>query len=292
MTGLDRDDRLSDSIVTQDGSYTYTTSKMVEAIIQGSTTPCNKVYLLSIPQEIRDMIYELTLVSHTPIKIWGNRWSFSDESCEIRGGGLVRTCKQLRSECELHIFKHNTFQLECDFGANRHEPVEVGLCDVVSANRENASYGLPGDIVRTLSYKFPIEKVQKLELRLTAPDSADVLLNYVGPRRGVPRYCESLCKHLHRYFKQYIHKCVRLEKLHVEFVDCDRIYQHFFMTEYVLDDIKIPHRQIDITLAVITDIEEDQPTMDFEERIVEIVSTWTEKTVSCMQMVEEDVWLL
>ena len=78
------------------------------------TTPASQpdCALLSLPAELRNRIYELALITPTPITCWTRKF-LAGERPKHAETGLIRTCQQIRNE-GLKIYYHdNIFELRC-----------------------------------------------------------------------------------------------------------------------------------------------------------------------------------
>lgn len=154
------------------------------------------------------MIYDYALTSQSPILIWGNTWIPEDHKTKIPGASLLRTCKQINSEAQHLLFKINeflvSFRSSYGYSIRAYQNV-VELYDTHSSWSLSAGTAFIDSIivVRPNMY-FPIEKVQKLELRLQGIGFSS---SYGGPA--------TILNHVRSHLASCINRCAALDNLRI-----------------------------------------------------------------------------
>lgn len=172
-------------------------------------------YLLSIPQELRDMIYKYSIAAESPVVIWGSsmqRKSMRGFGAEVHGKDLLRTCKQIYSETRRLLYRQIEFGLRFDYNhANLGETINFNIMRNV-VDSPIAVRRIVNDCkYRThfLDVHFPVEMMTKLELRLV-PHRC-----FVDFSNGRIDTSAALSKYMGENLHRCVNRCVALKKFRI-----------------------------------------------------------------------------
>lgn len=164
--------------------------------------------LLSIPQEVRDMVYAYALTTDSPIFIWGNTYAITRQHADI-GAAILRTCKQIHNETKDLLYKDNTFLVSFNFDTKAGRWINV-LHNVIPTYPATTEWQTVRQIaVKTHNIYVPMEKIRNLEVHLIGPGGRVVkrdedLITNAALRMG---------GHLGAYFATCVNRCSDLQKL-------------------------------------------------------------------------------
>lgn len=201
----------------------------------------SKCHILSLPRELRDMIYEYAIVAPTPVPIRETTTKVNrarDFKSKVHGHELLRTCKQIHDETQDILYKKSTFMLRFDY--SHADP--RSKCNILF----NIMHGVVNSRIPMLTMLHsckcatsflniyaPMEKIDKLELRVMAPPGLAIF------SLGQIHVFDALTSYIAIHLPECLERCKALKKLRIVVSGWDKGISRDFV-DGLMQDLSFP----------------------------------------------------